>query len=436
MSHDGGVSVLLRRERTAAAVGRLAAAVEAWLTTWDHETGPQASQITRCGEMLRGLVTQLGVVARDLPTDARAHPACRALDSDLAVVDRLWRLFAERFDQRRDPARKPILLAADDLIWSCAQQTVLLADQPLPLPLAYLEPAYSASATPRTRPPESLPVIDRQISAAMAVWPVPMIALPLSVIDEPWWLALVAHEVGHHVQYDLDAAALTTTKQTLKAAASVGWTAWAEEIFADAFSVAAIGPVAIAAIAELEWDSPDVMAESRAKYPPAMVRLALMAEVAHALGFSDVALRADTWQPVVDGMVGGDRVDVAAKLAKTPAVAQALLAMPLGKRTLATLPDRVKPPLPGPMTQIGLTRDAPRLVTAQLFERYRALAKIAPAADREQARAALRDRSAAAISAVGDKLTTKRSSHTTADNTTAVERVFQAVREAEREPAP
>src|SRR6185369_5272204 len=38
--------------------------------------------------------------------------------------------------------------------------------------------------------------------AALEVLPVPLVSLPV-VHQHPWWLAALAHEVGHHIQRDL-----------------------------------------------------------------------------------------------------------------------------------------------------------------------------------------------------------------------------------------
>ncbi len=449
MAEQGGTSVVLRRERTRNALCRLAAAVERWLDGWSDD-GPQTSQIARCGHVLRGLIVRLGGRAAELPTDERAFALCRRLDGDLVVVERLWRLLAERFDQRRDPARAPVLRAADDLIWSCLLQTRPLAETLPPLPLAYLEPAHSASATPRVKPPPSLPVADRQLAEALRVLPVPLVGLPVAIGDEPWWLTLIAHEVGHHVHYDLDAAAIAATGDALEqASGDPGWQAWRHEVFADAFSVVALGPAALATIAELEWDGAEAMAAGRAVYPPVMLRLALMAEVARALGFSAVAFDRTSWQPWLAALAPTLRARLDAQLAHAAAAARALLDLPVGKGSLARLADRAAPAatpsdpevaalrrfLGGHDVAVSRTRPAPRRAIALAFERYRGLASIDDAVARDRARATLRAQVVPLLDRVGDRAVVKRAPRSTADDTAVVDRILDAVHAVEAEAA-
>ena len=118
------------------------------------------------------------------------------------------------------------LRAADELIWSCLQVASLVTETPLPLPLPYPDAAFSPSATPRIKPPPTLPARDRVLDDMLRILPVPMIALPYGIVEEPWWLVLVAHEVGHHVQYDLDSAAVKETGAILKREGGAEWESW------------------------------------------------------------------------------------------------------------------------------------------------------------------------------------------------------------------
>jgi hypothetical protein len=47
------------------------------------------------------------------------YEACRRADQRLVLVRRFWRWYADRFDQRRDPATAAVLRAADEIVWSC-----------------------------------------------------------------------------------------------------------------------------------------------------------------------------------------------------------------------------------------------------------------------------------------------------------------------------
>lgn len=447
MSTEGGHSPALRRERTRRAVGRLGERIAAWVSTWSKADGVH-SQIERLGATLGAMTAQLRARADRLPDGTAAFALCRGVDNDLAVVERLWERFADAFGQRKDPVRGPLLQAADELVWSCVAMAQPLAASKLPLPLAYVEPAYSTSATPRVKPPPTAPVADRKLEAALGELPVPLIGLPSTIVDEPWWLSLLAHEVGHHVQYDLEAdgALIGKTAAVLVAAgggaadpdAAARWGGWKYEAFADAFSVAALGPRALDVIAALEWDDGPAMIATRTPlYPPVVVRLALMAEVAAALGF-EPPFRAAGWAEA--------RADAAtaALLDRTPAAARALVDAPLGTGSLRTLAGAAAPgadPIAAAMGKvlagaaIGLKGGPaePRRAIAAAFGAWQALADAAADA-RARATAALVPRTLALVVEVRDPTVVKRAAIAEAAPDPVAARALAAMAAVEAEP--
>ena len=94
--------------------------------------------------------------------------------------------------------------------------------------------------------------------------PVPTIALPVFATREAWWLALIAHETGHHVQKDLVPGLEEVTREQLVGAVAttsapglIGQWAWGGlEAFADADSTLMIGAAAVWAIDELQYATP------------------------------------------------------------------------------------------------------------------------------------------------------------------------------------
>ncbi len=442
MTDEGLVS--LRRDRVRNAHGRVAAEVEAWLGRW-AAPGPQTSQIARSGQVLRGMVERLGTRIAELPADARSLAAARGIEWDLSIVEGLFRLLAARFDQRRDPALAPTLKAADELIWSCLQQARVLAD-PLPLPLAYVDPAFSPSATPRIKPPPALPARDRLLAEMLRVLPVPMIGLPSGIVEEPWWLVLVAHEVGHHVQYDADDAAVQQTGAALKeTAGDAAWESWRHEVFADLFAVLALGPVAIDATAELEWDLPEGLAAARSLYPPVMVRLAIMAECAAAAGHAGVPFGAESWADTLAQVPAARREAVAGQLARVPAAVAAVLDLPVGRGSLRRLavggaapaaprPDPIaaalRRRLAGEDVAVGQGRELPRSAVREAFRSYRGLAAEPDLERRTEAQRRLRERAVALIAEVGDPAV-KRARHDPGDTAAIVDRMLDVLREGE-----
>jgi hypothetical protein len=412
----------LRRDRVRNELRRVEADVEAWLGRW-KEGGPQTSQIARCGEVLRGMLEHLRTREADLPADERGLATARALEWDLSIVEGLSRLLAERFEQREQreqPALAATLRAADELIWSCVQYArPLVPELPLPLPLAYIEPAFSPSATPRQKPPPALPARDRLLGEMLRVLPVPLIGLPAGIVEEPWWLVLIAHEVGHHVQYDADPEAVKRTGVALReATGDPAWEAWRQEVFADLFAVLALGPVAIEATAELEWDLPEAMATAKTMYPPAIVRLAIMAEGARVAGHAGAPFGADSWADTLAQVSEARREVVAGQLSCVAAVVAAVLDVRVGACSLRKLVG--KPPATGaPLSpdptatklrrrlrgeNVGFKgdRELPRSAVREAFIAYRDLAAELDLERRATAQRGLRERAVALLREVGD----------------------------------
>lgn len=231
------------------------------------------------------------------------YEQCRLFERRFVWLERVWRFFGDKFDQREDSRYRRVLNAADEIVWSCYAGVFKKAVQPRPtLPLPYIDALYSPSAIPRVDPSE---LRDPGVGAGflkdfLRELPIPLVGLPPVCVVAPWWLILVGHEVGHHVQYDLlpDFQLVGHFGRQLQAAAgqpddagydSKVWHAWNREIFADAFSVYNMGDMAVRAMAELEFGSEvSLLTEKRGKasYPPPAVRLKLLATLANQLGLN------------------------------------------------------------------------------------------------------------------------------------------------------
>jgi hypothetical protein len=159
---------------------------------------------------------------------------------------------------------------------------------------------------PRDEPPPDLrsDVDAAFVSEMLQQIPVPLVALPPNCSDEPWVLAYVAHEVGHHVQTDYlaDGALIGNFAEVLKTAGGDRWARWGQEIFADVYSLLAIGPWALWALTELVWGPAAAMLDdSNSRYPSPLVRLLFMKAVADKLGLDGTsALRGMTQADFLD----------------------------------------------------------------------------------------------------------------------------------------
>jgi hypothetical protein len=275
------------------------------------------------------------------PPPWQAYADCRKADRRLLWMRRLWSYFQSKFDQRDadDAALKNILAAADDAIWSCYVQPFRNAQRATPpAPLPYVASFYSPSAVLRDEPPQDLRSdVDADFLGDMLRQiPIPLVALPPNCSQEPWWLAYIAHEVGHHVQADFlsDARLIEIFADVLTEAGGERWTAWSQEIFADVFSLLAIGHWALWALTELVWGpAASMLDDGSIRYPSPLVRLLLMRAVADKLGLDgSYALRGMKQEdflgsePVVSSKTRRDLRDAAkADITRIDAVATAVL---------------------------------------------------------------------------------------------------------------
>jgi hypothetical protein len=302
------LALLVRVERTEVEFERLRESVTTWLEDAalddprdQHKTQRLAVEADLSGA-LDELKNSIGRIDLAQPlTSNEVYDTCRVIDQSLVVLRQLWEFYRDKLDQRRDALRLgPLLHAADELIWSChrrAMERASLAEpehKKRPAPLAYVASDYSPAAFESDKPlhaelgfktavPALQPFLDNPA--------IPVLRLPPWCVDDPWWLAFIAHEVGHHVLHDLDLVRYfregveqAARMSALPEAAAEQWGSWAQEIFADVYSVLMLGPPALRALVEIEWAKSEAMNRPRGAYPPALVRLELMARFADKLG--------------------------------------------------------------------------------------------------------------------------------------------------------
>jgi hypothetical protein len=277
---------------------------------------------------------------------AEAYDLCREFDNRLLIVRRLWRWFADKFDQRDVTQLAKTLSAADEVVWSIhagIMRAVHDGEVPAPAPLPYLDEVGAPEAIPRDIPPHDLRLTDydEALALILARLPIPVIGLGADIREAPWELALLGHEVGHHLQYDLlpDQQLVESVGQTVATAAGGGeagaqWRWWSRELFADLSGLITIGPSSLTALLPLEYGAERHMFDrERGRYPAPVVRLAVIAAMAGKLGLD-----------VADAMRGTDAVRLGASaliradLDQAPDVAAALVdCRVIGDDTLATL---------------------------------------------------------------------------------------------------
>ncbi|HEX5745999.1 MAG TPA: hypothetical protein VFZ09_07130 [Archangium sp.] len=261
----------------------------------------------------RNLDEQLEGLDGALP-EARFHEECLGMELRALCLRRMWRFFRERFDQRDDAVMGPLLRAADQVVWSTWQpvheyvRLLGLPFQAMPVPLPFIDLEHSPALTRTVEPvPRELKrdAGKELLLSHLKKLPVQVIHLPVMCLHSPWWLVFIGHEVGHQVQgfLGLEDAFAESLCQTVRTEAqargspdaledSLRWRGWAQEIFADVFSLVSMGTAALWALTEFAWRPSERMRESYdRRYPPAVIRLELMAQVAEALGFGEEARR-------------------------------------------------------------------------------------------------------------------------------------------------
>ena len=220
-------------------------------------------------------------------TASHAYADCRVIDLRLLWIRRVWEFFRDKYDQRNEARTGEMLVAADEVVWSCYSQPLdrlkafapNLSPQPPPLP--YLETRYSPEAFPAELVPSSLKSeVDADfLRRHLHRLPISVVRLPPACVEAPWWLVYLGHEVGHHI-----AAQLFTPERRQAVLDAVGgddgerarWERWAGEVFADVYSVLMMGPAAVWSMVELEMGSQAQMSTPRTAYPSPAVRLLLL----------------------------------------------------------------------------------------------------------------------------------------------------------------
>lgn len=286
---------------------------------------------------------------------AESYDLCREFDERLLIVRRLWRWFADKFDQRDVVQLAKTLSAADEVVWSIhagIMRAVHDGEVPAPAPLPYLDGVGAPEAIPRESPPQDLRLTDydEALQLILSRLPIPVIALGADTADAPWELALLGHEVGHHLQYDLlpDWQLVDSVGQAVAAAVGGGergkeWRWWSRELFADLSGLITMGPSSLTALLPLEYGAERHMVNrDRGRYPAPVVRLRAIAAMARELGLDVTDALSGTGlnsEPGLDDAVPPmASASICADLDEVPKVAAALVDCKIsGDDTLATV---------------------------------------------------------------------------------------------------
>ena len=348
----------LRPHDRLAAVDARAHEVRVATTTWiaDRSRSDERSRaftLFRRHFVLLGDVVEAMVAAvldhlrrnADPSEPGRTYEACRHAEARLEKARGLFDWYRTKYEQRDSGPGADVLGAADRLVLSCWRaplEEVGPTARPS-APLSFLSPGADAWATLRGHPPAVAPVTDEVIGRFVRSLPVPTIALPAATAREPWLLAIVGHEVGHHLLGDGLPALGPVESALLSAGGDRGddWVAWAPEVGADAWGVLSTGPATAHLVAPRVAASPESLLQpidALQSYPPPLVRLALLGELNRRLDPTATVPGADAVRALLDldayrraGATGRD--EHLAHLAVVGDVAEALLSVRIGART-------------------------------------------------------------------------------------------------------
>ena len=285
---------VVRIEEARDEVDRLRAAFARWQAHWEsHEQ--YATQLATLAEAWTGGLEEVakleGVAATD-PT-GEVYERCLRTERRVVFLRRYWEYFRSKWDQREEAEpRGGAVRSADEIVWSCWKAAWdATGQEPGPAPLPYLEAYWTPRAISRVKPPPDLKLLDEVLGEALSRLPIPLIGLPPVCEVRPWWLVLLAHETGHHVQHDVGGGKLRTAFPELVArvAEAAGedpetWIGRSDELFADAFGVLCCGPAAAWAIGELVESNDEAMLRDTPGYPAPAVRIAVMRAVLESAG--------------------------------------------------------------------------------------------------------------------------------------------------------
>jgi hypothetical protein len=282
-----------RREELDAKLKSLALELGHWMTLTDSEkTGLRRhhSQVRRLAAALEGLLEKTRGEVDGLAAGSPAvldHAV--TWENDILAAHSIWEIFRSKLVLRQDEWFRTRLAAADDLAWECYRPALaaFAPDAKTP-PLVYLTSTWSPFAKSRDASFQNEIRATSGTSGALTgeAFQSVLKRLPIPLIGLPWYQAfyvpgtiLVAHEVGHVVEWDFD-----LTKQIGNALTAAKlehhdvWSGWASEVFADLYGCLAMGPAFVGALIDLLSDSKlRITTEERAggKYPTRALRIEL-----------------------------------------------------------------------------------------------------------------------------------------------------------------
>jgi hypothetical protein len=304
-----------RRAEIAAKLNSLDAELDHWKQLTEKENlglRRHHSQVRRLAAVFDGLTESvkrsLGALPAGLTTMlSDAEP----LEKQILAAHSIWEVFRSKLVLREDDLFRNVLAACDDLSWECYGPAMkqFAPDRKGP-PLVYFTATWSPFAMSRDSNFQN--EIRSGASTAGALTDNAFLEvlrrLPIPLVGVPWYHAfhlpgalIIAHEVGHIVQFDFDLTSdIAAALNGARLAHPQVWKGWASEVFADLYGCLCMGPAFVGAMMDLLSTSVNsIQTEVRTggSYPTRALRIELMLEGLIHSGHNDDAVRCrSTWE--------------------------------------------------------------------------------------------------------------------------------------------
>jgi hypothetical protein len=268
-------------------------ALDAELGAWITDT-MKVPELRRHNSQVRAFAGMLANIRSSIePTPQRQVESpvdVRERSKVVLACFRIWEFLRAKLAQRREPRFSPFLWLADEFAWLCYEP---IYQQGLKEPpLVYLNGGYSPFTLTRREAfqAESVPqelIRSRPLLEIMESLPFPVIGVPWYHVRNLVDLPVIAHEIGHSVEADLNLTAAighAIDDAVTDATRRARWGNWGSEAFADLYAVVACGPSFVSALANF-LSAEDQHAESD-DYPPIAIRVRFNVEVLRELGYA------------------------------------------------------------------------------------------------------------------------------------------------------
>jgi hypothetical protein len=286
--------------------------LEAWETrTTQPPLRRHFSQVRRLKATLEGLLDSMSASAAwKNPTDEIVLQKASVWERRILTAHAIWEVFRGKIAQRDDERFRAQLMACDDLAWACYEPAMVkFSTARREPPLVYLNSTWSAFLRKRNVPFEkdvqagkdARDVLDEDdYVGTLKQLPIPLLGLPWFQVAHLPSTMIIAHEIGHAVEFDFDLTSkIAAALDNAGLAFTDDWKGAASEVFADLYGCLCLGEHFANALLDLLVAGKSfVAAETDFDfYPTRAHRVELTAKALEHLGLGNAAAQIrSTWE--------------------------------------------------------------------------------------------------------------------------------------------